>query len=74
MKLDAKRLYADGLTVENIFSNQANVGLLGDKKYVIEASWWRKWCDYVNFTQESDKRAKTNVSVDPELNPQKHSL
>jgi hypothetical protein len=51
MKLDAKRLSADGLVVENLFTNQANVGLLGDKKYVIEASWWRKWCDYVNFTQ-----------------------
>ena len=22
----------------------------GDKCFVIEAAWWRKWCDYVNFT------------------------
>lgn len=48
--MDCRRLEAEGVTVDNPFVNQANIGLIGDKKYVIEASWWRKWCDYVNFT------------------------
>jgi hypothetical protein len=54
MRLDCKRLEAEGLMVENPFVNSANLGLVGDKKYVIEASWWRKWCDYVNFTQDPE--------------------
>ena len=29
--------------------NKANLGKVGDKKYLIGASWWREWCDYVNF-------------------------
>jgi hypothetical protein len=50
MRLDCQRLELEGMVVENQFVNQANLGLVGEKKYVIEASWWRKWCDYVNFT------------------------
>ena len=23
---------------------------------MIEASWWRKWCDYVNFTQDQSTK------------------
>ena len=30
----------------------ANFGCLGDKKFFISASWWSKWCDYVNFNVE----------------------
>jgi hypothetical protein len=33
-----------------IFVNQANLGELGEKKFVINAQWWRKWCDYTNFS------------------------
>ncbi len=22
---------------------------VGDKRYLISAKWWRKWCDYANF-------------------------
>lgn len=29
--------------------NKANQGKVGDKKYLIGASWWQQWCDYVNF-------------------------
>jgi len=28
---------------------QANFGCLNDRKFLISASWWSKWCDYVNF-------------------------
>jgi len=27
----------------------ANFGCLGDRKFLISAPWWAKWCDYVNF-------------------------
>ena len=27
----------------------SNFGCLGDRKFLISASWWSKWCDYVNF-------------------------
>jgi hypothetical protein len=31
--------------------NKANFGVVGEKKYLISANWWREWCDYVNFDQ-----------------------
>ena len=31
---------------------QANFGCLGDRKFLVSASWWSKWCDYVNFTPD----------------------
>ena len=34
----------------NPFMNHPNFGVLGDKKFLISASWWAKWCDYVNYT------------------------
>ena len=34
----------------NPFMNQANFGCLGDRKFLVSASWWSKWCDYVNYT------------------------
>ena len=38
--------------VQNPFLLQANFGCLGDRKFLIGASWWSKWCDYVNFTTD----------------------
>ena len=38
--------------VKNPFMLQANFGCLGDRKFLIGASWWQKWCDYVNFTTD----------------------
>ncbi len=47
-------------------SVSANSGNLGDKKFLINATWWRKWCDYVNFTSESvTDVASDNESYDP---------
>ena len=38
--------------IQNPFMLQANFGCLGDRKFLIGASWWSKWCDYVNFTTD----------------------
>ena len=32
-----------------VFINQANLGLIGEKKFIVHAGWWRKWCDFANF-------------------------
>lgn len=32
-----------------MYVNQSHIGLIGEKKFIINASWWRKWCDYANF-------------------------
>lgn len=32
-----------------IFVNRGEVGFLNEKKYIIDAKWWRKWCDYTSF-------------------------
>ena len=36
--------------MQNPFMLQAKFGNLGDRKFLVGASWWSKWCDYVNFT------------------------
>ena len=36
---------------------QANFGCLGDRKFLVSASWWSKWCDYVNFTSDEHGKA-----------------
>ena len=33
----------------DVFMNRANFGYVGQKKYLIDAKWWRKWCDYTSF-------------------------
>ena len=35
------------------FINKADNGKNGDKKYLVNANWWRQWCDYVVFDHES---------------------
>ena len=43
--------------VKNPFMLQANFGCLGDRKFLVSASWWSKWCDYVNFTADEHGKA-----------------
>ena len=33
--------------------NQASLGYVGEKKYLISAQWWRKWCDFANFGENT---------------------
>ena len=37
-----------------IYKHVQDKGGVGDKRYLIAAQWWRKWCDYVNFEAASD--------------------
>jgi hypothetical protein len=40
-----------------IYANKANHGMPYQKKYIIDAKWWRKWCDYTSFEMSTIKRA-----------------
>lgn len=31
-----------------------DVGVTGEKRFLIAAQWWRKWCDYVNYQANHD--------------------
>ena len=54
----------------NPYVNQADFGLLGEKKFIIDAAWWRQWCDYVNFTPESDTPLiREDISFKEALDP-----
>ena len=56
----------------NPYFNQADFGVLDEKKFIIDAAWWRQWCDYVNFTPESNTPAlrpsASYIVEDNELN------
>ena len=41
-----KKIYGIDLKV---FANKGNEGCPNEKKYIIDAKWWRKWCDYTGF-------------------------
>ncbi|CDW89100.1 ubiquitin carboxyl-terminal hydrolase 32 [Stylonychia lemnae] len=43
-------------------NNKANSGKVGDKKYLVNALWWRQWCDYVNFDQTDFSSSSLNGS------------
>ena len=34
-----------------ILINKGDRGLANQRKYIIDAKWWRKWCDYTGFNQ-----------------------
>jgi hypothetical protein len=36
---------------------------VGDKQYLVNASWWRKWCDYVNFSLDCDDSHSDSPSI-----------
>jgi hypothetical protein len=31
------------------YLNHGSSGYFGEKKYLVSASWWRKWSDFANF-------------------------
>ena len=32
-----------------VYENMMDFGKAGDRKFFVDAVWWRQWCDYVNF-------------------------
>jgi hypothetical protein len=47
-----KKEYGNDLKV---FVNKGNFGYPNERKHIIDANWWRKWCDYTGFdTTSSD--------------------
>ena len=34
------------------------------KRYLIDAKWWRKWCDYTNFSQDTQAITPPRESLD----------
>ena len=45
---------------ERIIMNKADRGVTHQRKYLIDAKWWRKWCDYSGFNQVTDE-PKINI-------------
>lgn len=36
------------------FVNSSNLGTIGEKKFIVNATWWRTWCDYANFSDNME--------------------
>lgn len=41
-----KKEYGEDL---KIFANKGSSGIPNERKYILDARWWRKWCDYTGF-------------------------
>lgn len=41
-----KREYGEDAKV---FMNKGDQGFPNERKYIIDAKWWRQWCDYTEF-------------------------
>ena len=53
-----------------IYLNQQNLGVIGEKKYLISSKWWRKWCDYTNYGNylvPDTQMSRTNTEDGPQL-------
>ena len=46
MRAIMRRQYGQDL---KIFVNKGGIGVPNERKYIIDAKWWRKWCDYTGF-------------------------
>mmetsp|Transcript_1619 Transcript_1619/g.1554 ORF Transcript_1619/g.1554 Transcript_1619/m.1554 type:complete len:328 (+) Transcript_1619:1112-2095(+) len=33
----------------NVFTNKGDQGFINERKYIIDAKWWQRWCDYTGF-------------------------
>lgn len=47
----------------HITRSQTERNLLGEKRYILIANWWRKWCDYVNFKQRPNSTLSSEASM-----------
>ena len=47
------KIARDKFDYKNLLS--FSLGANGEKKFLISAKWWNKWCDYVNFEIELTK-------------------
>lgn len=61
----------NGISSEN-YVNRADHGFPNEKKYLVEAKWWRKWCDFTGFDATTtktplDQDQKDSVSSDYQL-------
>ena len=59
-----KRTY--GMNVK-VLVNKGDQGVPNERKYIIDAKWWRKWCDYTGFesiNQTGGYSFRTNEEVD----------
>jgi len=45
--------------------HNASEGKQKDRKYLIPANWWRKWCDYVNFGEAQNTEGDTSGNEQP---------
>ena len=41
-----KKQYGENLKE---YVNKGSTGHPNEKKYIIDAKWWRKWCDFTGF-------------------------
>lgn len=44
-----------------VFANRADIGYPNERKYIIDAKWWQKWCDYTDFEIIDDERQENIV-------------
>ena len=41
-----KRIYGQDI---KLFVNKGNYGATNERKFIVDAKWWRKWCDFTGF-------------------------
>jgi hypothetical protein len=39
----------------SVYANKANFGYPNERKFIIDAKWWSKWCDYTSFDVNDHK-------------------
>ena len=47
---------------DRIIMNKADRGTAHQRKYLVDAKWWRAWCDFTGFLQQTENH-KINIDT-----------
>lgn len=47
----------------NFCGNKANSGHPNDRKYILDARWWRNWCDFSGYEQFEQEPKTADQSI-----------
>ena len=55
-----QKIYGEDL---KMFVNKGDAGHTNERKYIIDARWWRKWCDYTGLEIENTNQSPSKQSL-----------
>jgi len=62
LKIIRELLLEENGSESKIVINKGDRGVANQRKFIIDAKWWRRWCDYTGFNQIDHILIDTNIN------------